>query len=424
MALTYSWLLEHVDSISPGDINIAPGASEATMTFIVSTNELDKAFYDLMGWCKISDKVWGNNQRGGFQRQVPMSHPSAAWLYCDGIEIVGVSTNGRQSTDFANVPLAYSNIIYNTGDPIKAVDYTTVPFFAEYKYYKIRATFKSVDYFPLTDEQLEPVIVGAGAGPKQYTYWKRKFDNAIGVEAASYYDFREYLRFTSLSKFEPGNEIITNQNARLYWKSLQPGQNNNQFPAPIGESPITFQNAPTNFQNITKNVIKITLRMVPYSCILNPKLVNTIGMINYGGNFDEDPGDVTVWNYEFFNFQAGTLLFTGCEYDNIRSTFPIIPFSAASREDMLQNYLKNQLIDLTFNFIQFVIPPDQLVLPDLANLGLLGTYKMYTNGFNFLPSANRIFYYAESGKIDKKNIIAPPYTSYPFQNLYDFVSAV
>lgn len=418
----FNWILEQIDSESPGDINISLGATEATLFFIIDAADLNKAYYDLLGWCKISTKVWPNQQVGGLERQIPMSHPRLPMLYCDAVEIVGVSVNGNQrSNDFAAPSLEYANQIYQSalGAP-KAVNYTTQEYFAVYKQYRIAAHFKAVPYFVLTDEQMVPAIGGnnIAASPKEYNYWVRDNNRIVGYTQKSYYDFREYLRMCTINII-PQNEVIANTSGRTYWHTSKPGEIKSPYPAPFAESPLAQQNSPTNFQNITKNKVEITWYKVPKLTITNPMYVECQGMINYGPNFNDDPGEIDIWNYEFFNFAPGTLLYSGLTYKNSQNPFPIIPFSGASELDLILNPLRNQYIDITFTFWQFIQPKDLIVYPDLELIDNYECGKMYSVGWNMVPAPNRLFYYVESTSADKAEYGQPPYYSTSFQRFFD-----
>jgi hypothetical protein len=422
MAVDYDWILELIDSQSPGDTSLSPAATEATLFFIIPAKDLTRAFYDLLGYCKISTKVWPNQQVGGLERQIPMSHPRYPMLYCDSVEIVGVSVNGNQaSNDLASPLTEYANQIYQTAlaDPT-AINYKTNPYFAVYKQYRLSVHFKAVPYFALTDEQMVPAIGGnvLGPSPKKYDYWVRDDRVATGFKRESYYDFREYLRYCTVN-ITPTNEVIANTNGRTFWHTAKPGEIQPPFPAPYTEQPMSQQNSPTNFQNITKNKIEITWFKVPREILNNPQYITSYGMINYGPNFNDDAGDIDVWNYEFFNFAPGTLLFTGINYRNIQTPFPIKNFSGATEINLLQNPIKNQYMDLTFTFWQYTQPLDQTIRPDLNSIAYKECGKMYSQGWNLLPAPSRNFYYVESAPIPQKNNAYPPYMSYPFPRLFD-----
>ena len=127
-----------------------------------------------------------------------------------------------------------------------------------------------------------------------------------------------------------------------------------------------------------------------------------------------------MFNYPFFKFANGTLLFTGIETTESQFSFPRGRVDD-SELSLWGNLFSNQYYDITFNFIQYVIPETQLALPSLGSLDLVIKGQMYSNGWNFAPLPNNIFYYAQSvngtGALVKGTI--PPYWSVPFQLLYN-----
>lgn len=416
MARNFDWLYEFIDTESPGDSSIAPGATEATLFFIISGDDLTRAFIDILGYTKFSDKKWGGIATGGLTRQIEMSHPRYPYLYAESVEIVGLSPNGNQnSRDFD-----YATKIFNTlnNDPAVPIDYKTFYYMDVYKKYRLSVKFTSRNYFLLTDEQLAPAIDPTGVGiPRLYSYYIRDYQRPDQTRPESYRDYREYLRYCELT-IEPANEILANSNGKLYWKSTPPGQVLSGPPNPYQESPIGAAAAPVNFVNVTKNKVKIKWYKVPKITSFNSQYTFATSLINYGANYDDD-GDVDIFNYEFFNFAPGTLLFTGITIEENNSSFPIIPFTGKTREDMLFNVMRNQYINITFNFIQFVVPRDQLILPNVQNIAWSTRGKMYSNGWNFVPTPTLNFYYVESANVERKETAWCPYMSFPMQKLFD-----
>lgn len=424
MATDFTWLLECIDSESPGDITVEVGQATATLFFIIKDKDLQKAFSDILGYCKFSDKQWNvGNETGGFMRKVEMSHPYMPAYTADSIDIIGVSPNGKvASNDYTQPSLEYAtNIFQSTNvDPQVPVDYRTIPYFAIYKYYRIAVNFSAKSYFPLTDEQLAPAILQGLPQPPEYNYYIRT-QTPPYTQLKKYVDYREMLRYCTVEA-EPSYEIITNQNGRLFWKDVPPGKLAPEGGGPAVETPVTVENANTKFVTVCQSKFTVTWFKVPRETLLNPQYAEAFGQVNFGPNSFQDPGDTTIWNYELFNWAPGTMLLTGIDYDmsEVNSSFPILPYSAKTRNDMFRNVLKNQYINIKFEFLQLVLPNDQWIAPDIANIANAFNGKMMSNGgWNFTPNGNKNWYYSESNTIANKTISWPLYFSFPMQRLWD-----
>jgi len=416
MAVDLAYMLENLDGESPGDLAVAPGATQATLFFTVKRKDIYDVFWFVLGYVYVSDKVWGPGQVGGLKRQVEMSHPRYPYLYADSIDIVGVKAAGKMAAESFTV----ANSIFRTNDPDRQVpiDYRTFPYQAVYDMYRIAVTFRTRNYFVLTDQQLEPAILQGGAAPPKYTFWQRDNTQNSKVKAVQYTDYREYLRYTEI-KIEPGNDVIVSGDGKFYWKSAPPGEVQPEEPAPFAETPLVAQNASVNFINITKNKVRITWNKVPKSVALSDKYTRYAAQCNFGPNFNDDEGDFETFNYNFFNYAPGTLLYTGYTVSEPSCPYPILGFSGKTDNDLLNNVLKNQTVNITFEFIQYTIPEDQRVQPFLDIIWNPEFGKMITNGWNFVPLPNRMFYYVESNNEANKTIAWPPYWSFSPQVLWD-----
>lgn len=416
MAVDLAWLLEHIDTESPGDLNIAPGATEATLFFIIDEPKLISSFYYILGYSRFSNKVWPNGAVGGLTRQIEMSHPRYPYLYAESVDIVGISPNGSQSAS----NFVYAGDIFNTNNPDQKipVDYKTFRNIDVYRQYRIQVKFTTRNYFLLTDDQLSTAIAQPGRGPERLWYYVRDNLKATGVRQESYFDFREYLRYTELN-IEPSNEILANSNGKLYWKSIRQGNLESIQPSPEGESPVGFESSPVKFVNVTKNNIKIKWYKVPKKTILNPMYLDFAATVNFGANYDDDAGRYDIFNYELFNFAPGTLLFLGITSEDVNSSFPTIRYGAKNDIDLFNNVLDNTYVNITLNFAQFVVPKNQLVLPALSSIEVPNNGKMLSNGWNFVPAPNQKFYYIESGSVADKKNAWPPYWSAPHQRLWN-----
>lgn len=429
-SLFLEYLLENIDSESPGDQAVAPGQTEAVMYFIIDWEQIvkfesNKLVYtmweEILGSTSLNLKNWakgGDAIRGGLTRKIPMSFPGDLGnsLYAYEFSMQPYSPNGKDfSTNWND---------YLTSEPANGLDYKGFEYLAKYKKVRLEIKFKTRNYFILNDEQLKDAILYKNlAEPRPYTYYNKKYRNAvingnrrveIFSDPATYYDFCEYLRYTEIN-IEPNNEIIVNTQGKLYWRSIL---GDPEF-SPINNAPVTGNNSSANYQTIIKNKVKIKWYQVPKIVIQNPKYAYHLGKVNYGWNYDEQ-NNPEVFNYPFFKFANGTLLFTGIETTESQFSFPkgVVSNSQAS---MWANLFVNQYYDITFNFIQYVIPETQLALPTLASLDLAIKGQMYSNGWNFAPLPNNVFYYAQSindvGALVKGTI--PPYFSIPFQLLFD-----
>lgn len=424
MAKDFDWLLEKIDKESPGDVEIQTGQTSAVLFFWIEGEYLTQAFYDILGWCEFSTKNWGNGITGGLTRSVEMSHPRYPAYTADRVNITGIKPNGDVNVEDTDnfAPLEYASYIFNTTNPNLQVpvDYRTVPYSATYKMYRVAVTFSVKDYFPLTDEQLEPAILQGQATPPKYFYFDKTYSPA-GTVLKNYYDFREMLRYTSPPDIQPQYELITNDNARLYFKNVV-DLDAPVYLGPIPETPLTTTNTSSFFQPIVKNNVEIIWHKVPKETLLNPQYGTSVGMVNFGGNpQDFNYNNPEIFNYDLFNFDSGTLLLTGVESEEMHSnsSFPVLPYSAETRNDMIRNPIKNQFINIKFKFSQFSIPPSQLKLPSVAKVAKWLKGAMCGNGHNFVPNPNRNFYYIESGNLSQRDVTFPPYWSRSFQTLWN-----
>jgi hypothetical protein len=413
----YSFVLEMIDTESPGDTIVAPGATEATLFFLVDGNAIYQTFLLILGFTTVSNVNNQGRPQFGFDRQLPMSHPRYPYLYAESIDIVGISNVGKT----ISATLNYPNFIFDNPSAAIKIDYKTFPYFERPKQYRVAVKFTSRNYFLLTNDQLLPTINDpAGGIPRNYTYWKKDYLRANGVKDANYTDTREYLRYTEIIGYNPGNEIIANSTGKGFWKSRDL---NGQVPTngPQQDSVITIENASVNFQTIAKNEFKVKWYQIP-KWIFQPSDSDeqrpwdyASGMVNYGANYNEDPGNIDVFNFNLFGFSPGTILYTGYTLENASNAFPTVYLDGAETY-LKTNYLYNQYYNVEFNFIQWAIPPDVLLKPNLA---LIDTKegKMYSNGWNFTPNGNRNFYYIENGPSTRASNM-PPYFSFPAQAIF------
>jgi hypothetical protein len=410
-----SYLLEKIDSESPGDVTVAVGATEATLFFLIGPDDVYKFYVDILGYTAIStaNRV-GPNRPVGLERVIPMSHPNYPWLYAQSIEFQGIKTSGRQLSENLS-----GTEFFTQQDQPNSVTYKTIDSMDMYSKYRIAVRFKAVPYMVLNDNQLDDAIRSFnGIGIKEFYYWDFDPDDPLGNKLIqkSYWDGCEYLRYTQLI-IEPENEVLVNESGKGYWKSIGLGAVQPYLGAPAFNQAIQVTSAGVNYVNVTTNNVKLKWYQVPKAVALNLKYINNVAKINYGPNYNEAP-DPNIFNYPFFGFEAGTLLFTGITTEPSRYGFPKYPFTSDTRLAMLTNTLLNQYYDITFNFLELSIAKDNIELPLLANFNPKGG-KMYSNGWNFVPYTNRQWYYIENQPFNLRENALPRYWSYPFQALFD-----
>lgn len=429
MAINYlQYLYEHIDSESPGDVYVAPGQSEAVMYFIIDFEYIYPIYEEILGWTKPSSKNWGlpggDPIFGGLSRKPPMSMPGNPSYYAYQVNITPLAPTGKVTAGTLQWNVDQFGGL--AGQPNTALDYRSFLETVAYKQCRLEVKFKTRNYFLLTDEQLEDAILGDAGLPPDYLWWKRNYRVAAGqqgLEVTSdperYYDFCEYLRYTEMF-IEPNNEVIVNQQGNLYWKNtLQ--VNNGQIVrvGPKNGDPVTNINSSVNYQNITKNIVKIKWYQIPQAFISNKQYEYYVGTVNYGWNYDEDT-DVKVFNYPFFNYASGTLLFTGVTTEPSGYAYPYRRFNTLNEFTCMSNLTLNQYFDITFNFIQFNQPINQLKQPPVNKLNAQIKGQMYSQGWNFVPLPNNLFYFftTYNSALPNQGTICP-YFSYPFQRLFD-----
>lgn len=435
----FQYLLENIDSESPGDQTIAPGQTEAVMYFICDWDQIVKftvggtpIYYmweEILGSTEYSSKNWAIGGAkpitGGLSRKIPMSCPGfgGGSLYAYEFNMQPYSPNGKVDS------FEWNTFLFNTNFAIINLDYKQFTNSAVYKKFRLEIKFKTRNYFVLNDAQLENPILSGLAVPRQYSYYNKIYvEQRVNFplpartfikpfsEIAFYYDFCEYLRMTEIN-IEPNNEIIVNKEGRSYWKVEKEVAN-----SPLNDSPLMDTNSSSQFQTIIKNNITIKWYQIPKRAIFNNQYLIDMGKVNYGWNYDEQ-NNPEVFNYPFFKFANGTLLMTGLKTEESNSSFPILPFKAGNVFNLQSNLFLNGYYDLTFNFIQYVIPESQLELPVPAPQGIQYIPgSMYSNGWNMVPLPNNQYFYVRTPyDINRAPMVEtfPVYWSVSFQKLFD-----
>lgn len=419
-----------LDKEAPGDYSVAPGQTEATLFFIIDKME---ALYDyckeILGNTEENTKNWNINQdpaaaiQGGFKRTIPLSHPKMPNLYAQEVKVTLLSPDGQWKSE----DITWSSEYFNTFDP-NAVDYKSNPFTAKYAKAKLQVTFRALNYFVLSDEQMEELILqGEAIPPIYYFYIKQAAIQGVGAQRrlffqpfrSAYYDFREYLRYTSMS-IEPNNEIIVRQNGSLYFKTAD------NPPIGVRENNQTISNAngSAQFASIVTNRIKIKWFQIPKDILLNTIYQDYAGQVNYGPNFDQSPDDpnqrIKIFNWPMWNFEPGTLLYLGMRVEPSKvGAVWSVPYSSLNEATIFNPSFANNFVDVTFEFLQRVIPKDLIVQPDLQLMEPDRSGKMYTNGWNFAPFGDNRWRYLESFSQQRQRSQIPPYMSFPIQILFD-----
>lgn len=418
---TFRYLLENVDSESPGDMSVAPGQTEATLFFIIDYARALVIFDQILGYTEFDDRVFNPGAAvpivGGLKRRIPMSHPRYPYMYASAVEFQPISPEGKWKSD----QIVWAQQFFSDFDPATSVQWKTFPYTGNYGKVRMKVTFRTRNYFVLTDKQLDDVKLTDAGIPRHYSFWKKRFRfNAAGVietfpDLRFYDDYCEYLRYTTMD-IEPDNDLVVQEKGNVYYKSdpaIPP-----QPAVRANNSNLGMANASVNFQNVTKNRVKIKWHEIPKYALQWPGFVQNVGMINYGPNFDDDAGNVDVWNYEFFNFAPGTLLFLGITSEPSRQGANIVPMSKSSQWKLISPNLLNNFVDITFNFIQFTQPEDQLYRPNLNTMLPNRSGKSYSQGWNFVPFGDKQFRYIESTANGGQPQV-PPYWTTPFQLLFN-----
>jgi hypothetical protein len=412
---------ELIDKESPGDMSISPSQSEASIFFVT---DWDDNIYELingiLGYTTLSNFDYGIDITGGLSRSIPLSHPLIPNLYAQEVKIVGIGPDGKWTSE----SISWNAALFNTADAPNAVQYKTNPTTGKYLKVRLQVVFKAVNYMVFDDEQLRPLIYQGLPNPPSYDYYYKKIVNNAGTlefdpQPTGYVDFREYLRYTSMS-FEPNNEIIVRQNGSLYYKSSATPE---IIGARANNQNVSNATGNAQFTTIVTNRVKIKWYQVPKIVMTNRKYTAFAGMINYGINFDQvvDPViDVQLFNWPMWNFQPGTLLYLGMTVQPSTSgVFLDSDYSSANEATLFRPVMFNNYVDVTFEFLQRVIPSNLLIRPDLDLLSPNKGGKMYTTGWNFVPFSNGLYKYVESYNQETQTTQMPPYFSFPIQILFD-----
>lgn len=441
----FQYLLENIDSESPGDVTVAPGQTEAVMYFICDWDQIVKftaggtpiyyMWQEILGSAEFNPKNWAVGGAapiyGGLTRKIPMSFPGfgGGSLYAYEFNMQPYSPDGKVSS------FEWNTFLYNTNVALINLDYKKFAETAIYKKFRLEIKFKTRNYFILNDNQLENVILYDGlAVPRRYAYYNKIYlEKVVNIPAPPktyikpaseinfYYDFCEYLRYTEIN-VEPNNEIIVNKEGRSYWKVGPKPGGGVYANAPLNDSPLMDTNASSQFQTIIKNNVTIKWYQVPKLAIFKPQYILDVGKVNYGWNYDEQQNP-EVFNYPFFKFANGTLLMTGIKTEETNFSFPILPYKAGNVFNLQSNLFVNGYYDLTFNMIQYVIPETQIELPVPAPQGIKYIPgSMYSNGWNMVPLPNNQFFYVRTPYDINRNPmeeVLPVYWSAPFQKLFN-----
>ena len=414
---------ELLDKESPGDMSISPAQTEATLFFVTDWNaNIYTTINNILGFTTLSNFDYRINLTGGLDRSIPISHPLIPNLYAQEVKIVGIGPDGKWDSQ----SIEWNVIQFNTGNA-DAVEYKTNPTTGKYLKARLEVTFRAVNYMVFDDSQLRPLVFQGDVIPPSYAYYFKKVVNNAGTlefqpEITSYYDFREYLRYTSMD-FEPHNEIIVKQNGSLYYKSSATPE---IIGARANNQNVSNATGNAQFTTIVTNKVKIKWYQVPKIVMTNRKYTNFAGQVNYGINFDQvadppDPiADIDLFNWPMWNFQPGTLLYLGMSVQpSTVGVYLEYPFSSANEATLFQPVMFNNYVDVTFEFLQRVIPNNLIVTPDLNLMSPNRGGKMYTTGWNFVPFSNGSYKYIESYNQETETTQMPPYFSFPIQILFD-----
>lgn len=420
---------ELIDKEAPGDMSIAPGQTEAVLFFVMEWNEQIWINIDIiLGHTTFSNWNYNIGYTGGLSREIPMSHPLIPNLYAQEVKITGIGPDGQWTSE----SIEWNAALFSTGT-VNAVQYKTNPTTGKYLKARLQVTFRAVNYMVLDDDQLRPLIyqqeippvppIPVIIPPSYDYYWKKIVNNAGTLEfdpqPAAYTDFREYLRYTSMF-FEPYNEIIVKQNGSLYYKSSATPE---IIGARANNQNVSNATGNAQFTTIVTNRVKIKWYQVPKIVMLNRKYTAFAGQVNYGINYDQvvDPvTDIETFNWPMWNFQPGTLLYLGMKAEpSSVGVYISVPFSSQNEATLFDPAIFNNYVDVTFEFLQRVIPRNLIVLPDIDLMSPNRGGKMYTQGWNFVPFSNGTYKYIESYNQDTQTTQMPPYFSFPIQILFD-----
>jgi hypothetical protein len=378
----------------PANGQFSPDGSQATLDFIMDYKQMTQFAKDMLGECTI-------NPLGYLNRKLPMSHPTFTYMSASGITTVqGLGIDGR-----TNVTL------FTNKDKMGTVNYNATQYQANYNQYKLTVNFTTRPYLQLSDRQIQ-----------NFQNWGTDFNYAVkskdGVAVATYKEYFEMLRFTSVNT-TPAVEVLVNNRGQYYFRSNGAPADQN---APADGKPISTQNSGSVYVVQPRNIVCVKWFFVPYQMVESLGISQGVNKVNFGYDYGNtiSTGNFHDYGYKFLGYPSGALLFRNFKVTPYSAAIPPSIFSAASPESALVSWFANTYCDIEMEFIEVEIPDDQVgVLPDRTTLA--NQYGKIFYGHNMVPfSRNKKYYYVESQEDVAKGF--PIYWSYAMSRLFQYIA--
>lgn len=375
---------EIIDSESPTLQVFTPYSSQSVITFLVANVNLTNFINEVLGSATLSEPAAGFNvpEDVYVRRKIPASHPIFPYQYASKIvAIKGYNPDGKELSE-----------VVKQASPYKDIRTNVPPFIGDYNYYKVTVQFESRQYNVYTDEDIDKFDIP----DTPYSIPTFLPNNELGEEWRSFLDRPEYLRYTNI-EFRNEIEYLTFGNGNYFAINDVVGPRNLAIP----------MNNDLNYQRIVKQKIQLKWYFVPFQVSIdNYHWLNCYSRINA---------------LPFYLYEKGELLFDSINVDKYEPYYPFNTLELGVNSTVGQyfsQYNKNQYCDVTFNLIEFVIPPGRGVRPDVA------TYKPF--GWKDVDSAHnkllwygdlKWYYFETATNINKGRSL---YYNYPFELLFNY----
>jgi len=341
---------EMTGRISPSKSSFSVGGGAASIDFIVPRSGMGRLIQQTLGSSEIT-------AQGSLRRELPAAHPYYDWLYATKISnIEGVSLDGM--ADAAQ----YQRIIQ-----------THFKDLAIYENYKVTVEFEPRPYIIMTDEQVRAL-------------WQENVPNYYNVANSftNFTDCAEYRRFVEIS-IEPNAEFLTTAVNSFKYK----------------DSDTTIDGQWINGTNgsgvnivVVKPVVKLTWYFVPYLMVFSQNITDALGKVN---------------QYQFYGYQAGSLLFKGMEINKYSPPFQTVAQGQFASPET------TRMCDITFVFELF-----QQSTNDLSSgIPVVSGYKV-AYGHNLVISARDLKYYYAEIAPERLGAGRPVYGSYRMEKLFRY----
>lgn len=360
---------EVVGEESPSSASFGMDGGSAQMTIEVKRADLPTVMQKIMGTVTIDFTT------GKLNRFTPMAHPDYPWLYASRItSLKGIGADGyNEGDDFLFPGFAHLDRILPARIGL-------------YRYYQVVVQFEPRPYSIVTDEQLHAL--------------KETTTTYQGGQLVQFDDYKEYLRYTTISS-EPQTEFLTTNVGSYFLHSPDL-----QAAGGISPQQVTPTSAGGPRLTVCKNRFSITWYMVPY------RIINSVQFTWARGKLNWEPEISTGTKSRFLGRIEGSLLLDGIRFTPNPGPYPALAVTGATQDQLEAALFDARYCDVTFDFTEFTIPTDQLASlpPNIPAMNI-------NDNHNRLPHAG-LMKYVYACNSDDQAVGKPIYEGFNMRGLF------